>query len=144
MFSSSVMSKALWSNGLQHTRLPCPSPTHGVGSNSCPSSQWCYPTISSFVVHFSSCLKSLEASVSFPVSLLFVSGGQIIGAATSASVLPMNIQDWFALAPTGLISLQPKGLSRVFCNTTVWNHQFFSAQPFLWFNSHIHTWREQI
>ena len=116
MVSSSVMSKALWPNGLQHIRLPCPSPTPGVSSNSCPSSRWCNSAILSSVVHFSSCLKSFPASVSCPVSLLFESGGQLIGASTSASVLPMNIQDWFPLALTGLISLQSKGLSRVLQN----------------------------
>ena len=108
--SCSVVSSSLWPHGLQHTRLPCPSPTPGACSNSCPSSRWCHPTISFSIIPFSSCLQSLPASGSFPVSQFFVSGGQSIGA----SVLPMDIQDWFPLGQTGLIFLQPKGLSRVF------------------------------
>ena len=124
LFNCSVMSDSLRPHGLQHTRLPCPSPTHGTCSNSCPSS-WCHPTISSSVVPFS-CSQSLSASGSFLMSQLFASGGQSIGA--SASVLPMNMQDWFPLGLTGLISLQSKGLSRVFSNTTVQKHQFFEAQ----------------
>ena len=124
-------------HGLQHSRLPCPSPSLGVCSNSCPLSQWCHPTISSCVSPFCSCLQSFPASGSFPVSQLFTSGGQIIGAL--ASVLPMNIQDWFPLGWTGLISLQSKGLSRVFSNTTVQMHQFFGSQLSLRSNSHIHT-----
>ena len=131
------MSDCLQHNGLQPTRLPCPSPTPRVCSNSCPSSRWCYPTISSSVFHFSSCLQSFPASGSFLVSQFF---GQNIGASASASVLPMNIQDWFPLGLTGLISLLSKGLSRVFSSTTVQKHQFFGAQPSLWSNSHIHTW----
>ena len=111
------MSDYLWSHGLQHTRLRCPSPIPGACSNSCPSSRWCHPTISSSVVPFSSCLQSFPASGSFPVSQFFTSGGQSIGA--SASVLPMNIQGWYPLGLTGLISLQSKGLSRIFSNTTV-------------------------
>ena len=111
-----------------------------VCSNSCPSSQWCHPTISSSVIPFSSCLQSFPTSGSFLMSWLFASGGQSIGAPTSASVLPMNIQDWFPLGLTGLISLQTKGLSRDFSTTTVQKHQFFSVQPSLWSNSHIHTW----
>ena len=134
-FSRSVVSDSLWPHGLQHARLPCPS-TPRACSNSCPSSQWCHPTISSSVVSFS-CLQSFPASGSFPVSRLFASGGHSIGA--SASVLPMNIQGWFPLGLTGLVSLQSKGLSRVFSSTTVWKHQFFSAQPSLWSNSVIHT-----
>ena len=114
-------------HGLQHARLPCPSPTLRTCSNSCPSSHWCHPTISSSVVPFS-CLQSFPASGSFPVSQFFASGGQSIWTSASASVLPMNIQDWFPLGWTGLISLQSKGLSRVFSNTTVQEHQFFSAQ----------------
>ena len=124
MFSHSVVSDSLRPHGLQHTRLPCPSPTPGACSNSCPLSQWCHPAISSSVIPFSSCLQSFPASGSFPMSQVFTSGGQSIGA--SASVLPMNIQDWFPLRLTGLISLQSKGLSRVFSNTTVQKHQFFS------------------
>ena len=137
-FSNSVMTDSLQPHGLQHARPPCPSPTPGVYSNSCPSSQWCHPTISSSVVPFTSRLQSFPASGSFPVSQFSASGGQSIRA--SASVLPMNIQDWFPLGLTGLISLQSKGLSRVFSNTTVQKHQFFSAQLSLWSNSHIHTW----
>ena len=113
---------------LQHTRLPCPSPTPSVYSNSCPLNQWCHPTISFSVVPFSLCLQSFPASGSFPMSQLFASGGQSIGVSASASVLPMNIQDWFPLGWTGWISLQSKGLSRVFCNTTVQTHQFFGPQ----------------
>ena len=115
-------------HGLQHARPPCPSPTPGVHSNSCPSSRWCHPIISSSVVPFSSCLQSFPASRSFPISQFFTSGGQSIGVSASPSVLPMNIQDWFPLGLTGWISLQSKGLSRVFSNTTVQKHQFFSAQ----------------
>ena len=126
--------------GLQHTGLPCPSPSPGVCSNSCPLSQWCLPTISSSVVPFSSCLQSFPRSRSLPVSQFFASGGQSIGASASASVLPMNIQNWFPLGWTGWISLQSKGLSRVFSNTPVQKHQFFGAQLSLWFNSHICTW----
>ena len=118
---------SLWPHGLQHARLPCPSPTPGVCSNSCPSSQWCHPTISSFVIPFS-CLQSLPASGSFQMSQFFASGGQSIGVSTSASVLPMNIQDWFPSGWTDWISLQSKGLSRVFSNTTVQKHQLFSTQ----------------
>ena len=125
-FSCLVLSDSLQPQGLQHTRLPCPSPTPGVCSNSRPSSWWCHTTISSFVVPFSSCLQSFPASGSFPMSQLFASGGQSIGV--SASALTMNIQDWFPLRLTSLISLQCKGLSRVFSNTTVPKHQFFGAQ----------------
>ena len=139
-FSPSVVSNSLWSHGLQHTRLLCPSPTPGVHLNSCPLSQWWHPTISSSVVLFSSCPQSFPASGSFPMSRLFASGGQSIGASASASVLPMNIQDWFPLGWTGLIALLSKGLSRLFSSTTIWKHQFFSAQPSLWSNSCIHTW----
>ena len=127
-FSHSVVSDSLQAHGMQHTRLPCPSPTPGSCSNSCLPSQWCHPTISSSVIPFSSCLQSFPASGSFPMSQFFASGGQSIGASASASVLPMNIQDWFPLGWTGWISLQSKGLSRVFSNTTVQKHQFFSAQ----------------
>ena len=127
-FTRSVMSNSLWPHGLQHTRLLCPSPTSRSCSNSCLSSQWCHPITSSSVVPFSSCLQSFPASGSFPMSQFFPSGGQSIGASASASVLPMNIHDWFPLGLTGWISLQSKGLSRVFSNTTVQKHQFFSAQ----------------
>ena len=139
-FSCSVMSDSLWPHGLQHNRPPCPSPTPGACSNSCPLRQWCHPTISSSVVPFSSCLQSFPASRSFPKSWFFSSGDQSIEVSASASVLPANIQDWFPLGWTGWISLQSKGLSRVFSNTTVWKHQFFSAHLSLWSNSHIHTW----
>ena len=116
---------SLWSYELQHSRLPCPSPTPGICSNSCPWSWWYHPTISSSVFPFSH-LQSFPVSGSFPVSQFFASGGQIIGASASASVYPVNIQDWFPLRWTGLISLKSKGLSRVFSNTTVQKHQFFS------------------
>ena len=135
---SSVLSDSLWPHELQHARPPCPSPTPGVYSNSCPSSWWCHSAISSTVVPFSSCPQSLPASGSFPVSQLFTWGGQSTGV--SASVLPMNTQDWSPLEWTGWISLQSKGLSRVFSNTTVQKHQFFSAQLSSQSNSHIHTW----
>ena len=118
----------LWPHGLQHTGLPCPSPTPGACSNSCPSSQWCRPTISSSVVPFSSCLQSFPASGPFQMSQFFASGGQRIGVSASISVLPMNTQDWSSLEWTGWISLQSKGLARVFSNTTVQKHQFFRAQ----------------
>ena len=125
-FSQSVMSNALQPREPQHTRSPCPSPTPRVHPNSCPLNWWCHPTISSSVIPFSSCPQSFPASGSFLMNTLSPSGGQSIGA--SASVLPINIQDWFPLGWTGWISLQSKGLSRVFSNTTVQNHQFFSAQ----------------
>ena len=127
-FSRSVMSKSLWPHGLQHDRPPCPSPTPGVYSNSCPLSWWCHPTISSSVVPFSSRLQCFPASGSFPLSQFFALGDQIIGVSALASVLPMNIQDWFPLGWTGWTSLQSKGLSRVFSNTTVQKHQFFRTQ----------------
>ena len=139
-FSSSVMSDSLRPHEYQHARPPCPSPTPGVHSDSCPSSQWCQPAISSSVVPFSSCPQSLPESESFPMSQLFASGGQSTGVSALASVLPKNTQDWSTLEWTGWISLQPKGLSRVFSNTTVQKHQFFSAQPSSQSNSHIHTW----
>ena len=138
-FSHSVVSNSWWPHGLQHSRLPCSSPTPGVCSNSCPSSQWCHPTISSSVVPFS-CFQSIPASGSFQMSPFFASGGQSIGVSASASVLPMTIQDFFPLWLTGLISLQSKGLSRVFSNTTIQKHQLFSTQPSLRSNSHIHMW----
>ena len=133
LFSLSVMSQSLWPHGLQHTRPPCPSPTPRAYSNSCPSCQWCHPTISSSVIPFSSCLQSFPASGSFPMSWFFTSGGRSIGASASASVLPMNIHDWLPLGLTSLISLQSKGLSRVFSDTTVQKHQFFGAQLSLCF-----------
>ena len=137
-FSRSVVSDTLQPHGLKHARPPCPSPTPGVYSNSCPLTWWCHPTISPSVVPFSSCCQSFPASESFQMSQLFTSGGQNIGVSASASVLPMNIQDWFPSGWTGWISLQSKGLSRVFSNITVQKHQFFNA--FLYSKSHIHTW----
>ena len=127
-FSCSVMSDSLWPYGLQHASPPCPSPAAGVYSNSCPLGWWCHPTISSSVINLSSCLQSFPASESFPVSQFFASGDKSFGVSASASVPPMNIQDWFHLGLTGWISLQFKGLSRVFSNTTVQKHQFFGAQ----------------
>ena len=139
-FSHSVVSDSLRPHESQHARPPCPSRTPGVYSNPCPSSRWCHPAISSSVVPFSSCPQSLQASGSFPTSQLFTSGGQSIGASASASVLPMNTQDWSPLGWTGWISLQSKGLSRVFSKSTVQKHQFFSTQVSSQSNSHIHTW----
>ena len=127
-FSRSVMSDSLRPHGLQHASPPCPLPTPKAYSNSCPSHQWCHPTILSSVIPFSSCLQSFPASRSFPVSQFFTSRGQSIELSASMSVLPVNIQDWFPLGLTGWFSLQSKGLSRVFSNTTVQKHQFFSAQ----------------
>ena len=128
-FSHSVVSSSLWPHGLQHARLPCPSPTTPrVYSNSCPSSWWCHPTISSSVTPFSSHLQSFPASGSFPMSQVFALGGQNIGVSASTSVLPKNIQDWSHLGWTDWISLQSKGLSRVFPNTTVQKHQFLGAR----------------
>ena len=125
--------------GLQHTRLPCLSPSPTVYSHSRPLDQWCHPAIFS-VVPFSSCPKSFPAPGSFPMSRFFASGGQSIGAPASASVLPMNIQGWFSLELTGLISLLSEGLSRIFSNIIVWKCEFFCAQPYLWSKSHICTW----
>ena len=139
-FSRSVVSDSLQPHELQHARPPCPSPTPGVHSNSHPSSQWCHPAISSSVIPFSSCPQYLPASESFPMSQPFASGSQSIGASASASVLPMNIWDWFPLGFTGLISLLPKGLLGVLSSTTFQRHQFFSAQCFWWSSCHIHTW----
>ena len=139
-FSCSVVSDTLWPHELQHARPPCPSPTPRIYPNSCPLSRWCHPTISSSVVPFFSCLQSFPASGSFLMSQFFTSSGQSIRVLASASVLPMNIQDWCPLGWTGWISLLSKGLSRVFSNTTVQKHQFFSTQLSLWSNSHIHTW----
>ena len=127
-FSCSVVSNSLWHHGLQHARPPCPSATPGVYLNSCPLSQWCHPTISSSVVPFSSCRQSFPASGSFQMSQLFTSSGQSIRVSASTSVLPMNTQDWSPLGWTGWISLQSKGLSRVFSNTTDQKHQFFGTQ----------------
>ena len=130
LFSHSVVSDSLWPYGLQHARFPCPSPSPGVCSNSCPLSWWCLPTISSSIILFSSCLQSFPASGYFPVSQFFTLGSQSIGA--SASVLPVNTQGWFPLGLIRLISLQSKRLSRVFPSTTVQKHQFFGTQPSLW------------
>ena len=126
-FSRSVVSDSLWPHELQHARLPCPSPTPGAHSNSCPSSRWCHLAISSSVVPFSSCPQSLRASETFPMSQLFAWGGQSTGVSALASILPKNTQDWSPLEWTGWISLQSKGLSRVFCNTTVQKHQFHNG-----------------
>ena len=130
-FSHSVVSDSLWPHGLKYTRLPCPWPTPGACSNSCPSNWWCHPTISSSVVPFSSHLQSFPAAGSFPMSQFFASGGQSTGVSASAAILPMNIKDWFSFGWTGWISLQSKGLSRVFSNTTVQKYQFFGTQLFL-------------
>ena len=140
-FSSvhSVVSDSLWPHELQYARPPCPSPTPGVHPNSCALSRWCHSAISSSVVPFS-CLQSLAASTSFPMSQLFAWGGQSIGVSALASVLPMNTQDWSPLGWTGWISLQSKGFSRVFSSTTVQKHQYFGAQLSSQSNSHIHTW----
>ena len=138
--SHSVMSDSLQPHGLQHSRLPCSSPSPGACWNSCPLSWWCHPTISSSVTLFSSCPQSFPASGLFPVSWLFASGGQSIRVSASVSVLPVNIQDWFPLGLTSLTSLLSKELWRVFSSPTVWKHQFFSVQPSSWSNSHIHTW----
>ena len=137
-FSHSVVSDSLWPHGLQYARPPGPSPTPQVYSNSCPLSQWWHPTISYSAIPFSLCLQFSPASGSFQMSKIFASAGQRIVVSSSASVLPMNIQDWSPLGWTGWISLQFTGLSRVFSKTTVQKHQFFSAQLSLWSNSHIH------
>ena len=139
-FSRSLMSDSLRPHESQDARPPCPSPTPGVYPNSCPSSRWCHPTISFSVVPFSSCLQSLPASGSFPMSQLFAWGGQSIGVSALAPILPMNTKDWSPLGWTGWISLQFKGLSRVFSNITVQNHQFFSVQLSSQSISQIHTW----
>ena len=139
-FSLSVVSDSLWPHEPQHTRPPYPSQTAGVYANPCPLSRWCHPTISSSVVPFSSCPQSFKASGSFQMSQLFASGGQSIWASASTSVLPMNTQDWSPFGWTGWISLQSKGLSRVFSNTTVQKHQFFGTQLSSQSNSLIHTW----
>ena len=139
-FSLSVMSDSLQPYELQHVRLPCPSPTPRVHPNSCPLSRWCHPAISFSVVPFSSCPQSLPTSESFAVSQLFAWGGQSTGVSASASFLPKNTQDWSPLEWIGWISLQSKGLSRVFSNTTVQKHQFFGVQLSSQSNSHIHTW----
>ena len=139
-FSHSVMSNSLRPHESQHARPPCPSPIPRAHSNSSPSSLWCHPAISSSVVPFSSCPQSLAASGSFPMSQIFTWGGQSIGVSASTSVLPINTQDWSPLGWTAWISLQSKGLSRVFSNTTGQKHQFFGAQLSSQSNSYIHTW----
>ena len=145
-FSRSVVSDSLRPHESQHARPPCPSPTPGVHSDSHPSSQWCHLAISSSVIPFFSCFQSLPASEYFPMSQLFTWGGQSTGVSPLASFLSKNTQDWsplfyfYFLEWTGWISLQSKGLARVFSNTTVQKHQFFSAQPSSQSNSHIHTW----
>ena len=139
-FCRSVVSDSLWPHESQLARPPCPSPTPGIHSNPFPLSQWCHPAISSSVVPFSSCPQPLPASGSSPVSQLFAWGGPSTGVSASASVLSMNTQDWSPLGWTGWISLQSKGLSRVFSNTTVQKRQFFGAQISSQSNSHIHTW----
>ena len=141
--SRSVVSNSLRPHESQHARPPCPSPTPGVHSDSRPSSQWCHQAILSSVVPFSSCPQSLPASESFPMGQLFTWGGQSIWDSALASVLPMNTQGWSPSEWTCWISLQSKGLSRVFSNTTVKKHQFFSAQPSSQYNSHIHTWPQE-
>ena len=140
-FSYSVVRDSLWPHEPENARPPCPSPAPRFYPNPCPLSQWCHPTILSSVIPFSFCPRSPPASGSFPMSQLFAWGGQSIGVSASASILPMNIQDWFSLGLTGLIALQSKGLSRVFSNTTAQKHQFFGTQPSLWSDSHIHTWQ---
>ena len=142
-FNCSVVSDSLQPHESQHTRPPCPSPTPRVHPNSCPSSRWCHPAISSFAVPFSSCPQSLPASGSFPMSQLFTWSGQSIGVSASASVLPMDTQDWYPLGWTGWISLQSKGLSRVFSNITVQKQQFFGTHLSSQSTSHIHTWPQE-
>ena len=142
-FSHSVVSDSLWPHERQHTRLPCPSPTPGVHSDSHTLSQWCHQAVSSSVIPFSSCPQSLPASESFPMSQLFARGGQSTGASALKSILPKKSQGWSPSEWTGWISLQSKGLSRVFSNTTVQKCQFFGAQPSSQSNSHIHTWPQE-
>ena len=139
-FSRSVVSDSLWSHGLQHARPPCPSPAPGAYSNAWPLSQWCHPTISSSVIPYSRCLQSFPESWSFPVSQFFISGGQSIGISASASVLPINIQDWFPLGLTGWISLKPKDSQESSPTPQFQKYQFFGAQLSSQSNCHIHTW----
>ena len=139
LFSHLVISDSLWPHGLQHTRLPWPSPSRRVCSNSCSLRQWCHLTISSSVSPFSSCLLSFPASMSFPMSWFLTWGGQSIGTSASASVLSMNIYGWFPLGLTGLISFLSRELSRVFSYTKIQKHHFFITQLSIWSNSHIHT-----
>ena len=139
-YCCSVVPNSLPPQGVYHTRLPCPSSSPGICSNSCPLSQWCHPTISSSFILFFSCLPCFLTSGCLLMSQLFTSGDQSIGASVSAPALPMNIQAWLLLRLTGLISLNSKGLSRVFSHTRVGKHKFFSTQPSLRSSSHIHTW----
>ena len=139
-FSYSVVSDSLWPHESQHARPPCPSPSPGVHSNSCPSSRWCHPAISSSVIPYSSCPQSLPASQSFPMSQPFAWGGQSTGVSALASFLPKKPQGWSPSEWTGWISLQSKGLSSVFSNTAVQKYQFFGVQLSSNSNSHIHTW----
>ena len=140
LFSCLFLSDSLLLRGLQHNSLPCPSPSPGVCSNSCPLFQWCHPAISSSVTQFSSCLQCFPVSESIPMSWLFISGGQSVAVSASVSVLPMNVWGWLSLDLTRLISLLSKRLSRVFSSTTGGKHEFFGSQSSLWSNSHIHTW----
>ena len=133
------MSESLWRHEQQQTRLPCPSLSPRVCSNLCPLNWWCHPTITSSIIRFCSCPQSIPAVGSFPMSWFFKSDGQSIGALASASIFPMNIQHWFPLGWTALISLLSKGLSRVFSSITVRKHQCFGTQPYIWSNSHIRT-----
>ena len=142
-FSCSVVSDSLQPHESRHARPACPSPTPGVHSNSCPSSQWCHTAISSSIIPFSSCPQTLPASESFPMSQPFTWSGQSTGVSALASVLPKKSQGWSPLEWTGGTYLQTKGLLRVFSNTTVQKHQFFSAQPSSQSNSHIHTWPQE-
>ena len=142
-FSHWVMSDSLWPHGLLHAKLPCLSPTPGVHSDSCPSSQWCHQAISSSVIPFSSCPQSLPASESFPMSQLCTWDGQSTGLSDLTSFLPKKFQGWSPSEWTDWISLQSKGLSRVFSNTTAQKHQFFSTQTSSQSNSHIHTWPQE-
>ena len=139
-FSRSVVPDSLQPHGSKHARPPCPSPSPGVHSDSRPSNHWCHPAISPSVIPFSSCTQSLPASGSFPMSQVFTWGSQSIGVSASASILPKNTQDWAPSEWTGWISLQSKGLSRVFFNTTVQKHQFFGTRLSSQSNCHIHTW----
>ena len=139
-FSCSAVFNSLWPHESQHSRPPCPSPSPRVHSNPCPSSRWHHPAISSSVIPFSSCPQSLPASESFPMSQLFAWGGQSIGVSALASFLPKNTEDWSPSEWTGWISLQSKGLSRVFSNTTVQKHQYFGTKLSSQSNSHMHTW----
>ena len=140
LFRSQVMSDSSWPHGLQNARLPYPSPSPEVYPSSYPFNWWCHPTISSSVTFFHFCLQFFLASGSFPMSWLFTSGGQNTEASDSASVFPMSIQGWFPIRLTGFISLQSKGLSGVFSDTTVRRNQFFDALPSLWSSSHNHIW----